>query len=112
MSTMTVTSGLPRLIPPGSPLSLAAHIDRYGPVPLQEARDRSGLRAVDLIAEVERAGLTGRGGAGFPTGRKLRAVAQAGRGGSGSSSPFRRTCSGVMPRSTSAISTSSFSIRR
>jgi NADH:ubiquinone oxidoreductase subunit F (NADH-binding) len=83
MSTMTVTSGLPRLIPPGNPLPLAAHIDRYGPVPLQDVRDRAGFGGVDLIAEVERAGLTGRGGAGFPTGRKLRAVATAGRGASG-----------------------------
>ncbi len=32
-----------------------------------------------LISEVERAGLPGRGGAGFPAGRKMRAVAQAGR---------------------------------
>ena len=63
-------SGLPRLIPPDGPLPLADHIDRYGPVPLQ---------APDLITEVERSGLTGRGGASFPAGRKMRAVAEAGR---------------------------------
>jgi NADH:ubiquinone oxidoreductase subunit F (NADH-binding) len=63
-------SGLPRLIPPDGPLPLADHIDRYGPVPLQ---------AADLITEVERSGLTGRGGASFPAGRKMRAVAEAGR---------------------------------
>ena len=62
--------GLPRLIPPDGPLPLTDHIDRYGPVP---------LRATDLITEVEQAGLTGRGGASFPTGRKMRAVAEAGR---------------------------------
>ena len=37
------------------------------------------LQAADLITEVERAGLTGRGGASFPAGRKMRAVAEAGR---------------------------------
>ena len=63
-------NGLPRLIPPDAPLPLADHIARYGPVP---------LRATDLITEVERAGLTGRGGASFPAGRKMRTVAEAGR---------------------------------
>ena len=73
MSAMTVLAGLPRLIPPGGPLSLADHFGRYGPVP---ERDAGGL-----IGDIERAGLTGRGGAGFPAGRKLRAVAQAGHSG-------------------------------
>ncbi len=75
---MTVISGLPRLIPPGSPLSLADHVDRYGPAPLRDASaGAGGPGAADLITEVERSGLTGRGGAGFPAGRKLRAVARA-----------------------------------
>ena len=64
-----------RLLYPGAgPASLAEHTARYGPLP-------RGLRRPQreaLIAEVGRAGLTGRGGAGFPTARKLAAVA-AGR---------------------------------
>ena len=62
----------PRLLYPGAgPASLAEHTARYGPLP-------RGLRRPQreaLIAEVGRAGLTGRGGAGFPTARKLAAVA-------------------------------------
>jgi NADH:ubiquinone oxidoreductase subunit F (NADH-binding) len=61
-----------RLLYPGAgPASLAEHTARYGPLP-------RGLRRPQreaLIAEVGRAGLTGRGGAGFPTARKLAAVA-------------------------------------
>jgi NADH:ubiquinone oxidoreductase subunit F (NADH-binding) len=52
----------------GRPAWIAAHYERYGPLPGN----------IDVIAAVEAAGLRGRGGAGFPTGRKLRAVA-AGR---------------------------------
>jgi NADH:ubiquinone oxidoreductase subunit F (NADH-binding) len=61
-----------RLLYPGAgPASLAEHTTRYGPLP-------RGLRRPQreaLVAEVGRAGLTGRGGAGFPTVRKLAAVA-------------------------------------
>jgi NADH:ubiquinone oxidoreductase subunit F (NADH-binding) len=46
--------------------SLAGHRQRFGPLP-----DVSGPGVIDLV---ERAGLRGRGGAGFPTARKLRAV--------------------------------------
>ena len=65
---------LPRLLPAGfaaGPARLAGHRVRYGPPP-------SGLseyHRTALIAEVERSGLTGRGGAAFPTARKLAAVA-------------------------------------
>jgi NADH:ubiquinone oxidoreductase subunit F (NADH-binding) len=80
VTAMTTTSGLPRLIPPGGPLSLADHVARYGPAPFRDERGGAGgFGADDLITEVERAGLTGRGGACFPAGRKLRAVAVAGR---------------------------------
>src|SRR5580698_7766894 len=52
------------------PASLPEHQDRFGPLP-------AGGR--DLLGAVEAAGLTGRGGSGFPSAVKLRAVA-AGRG--------------------------------
>jgi NADH:ubiquinone oxidoreductase subunit F (NADH-binding) len=65
---------LPRLLPAarhGDPVTLEAHITRHGHLPPCRAR---GERA-DILAAVNAAGLTGRGGAGFPTGRKLAAVA-------------------------------------
>jgi len=53
--------------------TLAGHLARHGNRPsCADPRRRD-----DLIAEVERAGLTGRGGAGFPTAVKLRALAAA-----------------------------------
>jgi NADH:ubiquinone oxidoreductase subunit F (NADH-binding) len=58
------------LLPAGAgatPASLAGHLARYGPLGQRERES--------LIAEVARAGLTGRGGAGYPTARKLTAVA-------------------------------------
>jgi len=67
----------PRLLPErfgGEPASLEEHVTRYGQLP----RGWDGRWREQLIAEVGRAGLTGRGGAGFPTARKLAAVA-AGR---------------------------------
>jgi NADH:ubiquinone oxidoreductase subunit F (NADH-binding) len=68
---------LPRLLPAGfaaGPARLAGHRARYGPPPSH----LSEYRRTGLIAEVEQSGLTGRGGAAFPTARKLAAVA-AGR---------------------------------
>jgi NADH:ubiquinone oxidoreductase subunit F (NADH-binding) len=50
---------------------LATHERRLGPCPR--------LTAAELVAQVEAAGLLGRGGGGFPTSRKLRAVAEAAR---------------------------------
>ena len=66
---------LPRLLPTGfaaGPARLAEHCARYG-TPRSSSLDRRRREA--LIEEVERSGLTGRGGAGFPTARKLAAVA-------------------------------------
>jgi NADH:ubiquinone oxidoreductase subunit F (NADH-binding) len=58
----------------GRRATLREHVDRYGPLP-SDGRFGRGT----LIDEVAAAGLTGRGGASFPTGTKMRAVA-AGRG--------------------------------
>ncbi|MFI9357960.1 NADH-ubiquinone oxidoreductase-F iron-sulfur binding region domain-containing protein [Streptomyces lydicus] len=56
----------------GRPAGLSEHLRRYGP-PFAVAHGTG--TAMPLMQAVEEAGLTGRGGAGFPTGRKLRAVA-------------------------------------
>jgi NADH:ubiquinone oxidoreductase subunit F (NADH-binding) len=65
--------GLPRLLagvaPEGRPPSLEHHLAAYGAAPHAGS---------DLIDLVERSGLRGRGGGGFPTGRKLAAVASQG----------------------------------
>jgi hypothetical protein len=66
---------IPRLLPAGfaaGPATLAGHLGRYGRPP---SPGRDGTRRQMLIDEVERSGLTGRGGAAFPTARKLAAVA-------------------------------------
>jgi NADH:ubiquinone oxidoreductase subunit F (NADH-binding) len=59
---------IPRLLSASATLTLAEHEARYGPQPRP-------LR--HLIDDVEEAGLRGRGGAGFPTAIKLRAVVAA-----------------------------------
>jgi NADH:ubiquinone oxidoreductase subunit F (NADH-binding) len=63
-------AGLPRLLPPVPVRDLRAHGERYGPVR---------LHGEALIAELERSGLTGRGGGAFPAGKKLRSVAERAR---------------------------------
>jgi NADH:ubiquinone oxidoreductase subunit F (NADH-binding) len=64
-------AGLPRLLagldPGGAPMTLADHQQAHGELPR--------LGSHELIEAVERSGLRGRGGADFPTARKLRAVA-------------------------------------
>ncbi len=61
MSAIRLLAGLPA---DGSPVGLEEHLARYGPLP-----------GGDVIGLVEASGLQGRGGAAFPTGTKLRAVA-------------------------------------
>jgi NADH:ubiquinone oxidoreductase subunit F (NADH-binding) len=71
---------LPRLLPPVQegkrPQGLAAHLARHGDLPY---RDRIGTPASPgaLIGDIEKSGLTGRGGAAFPVHRKLTAVLEA-----------------------------------
>src|SRR5205085_2441823 len=69
---------LPRLLSgasAGGPTTLERHLATHGPLPkLPPGRTR---KESPLIARVERAGLRGRGGAAFPTARKLSAVAHA-----------------------------------
>jgi NADH:ubiquinone oxidoreductase subunit F (NADH-binding) len=61
--------GTNRLLSRGAEILWSDHLDRYGPLPHLAGHGAS------LVSEVERSGLTGRGGAGFPTAVKLRAVA-------------------------------------
>jgi NADH:ubiquinone oxidoreductase subunit F (NADH-binding) len=55
----------PRVLPPAPVRDLRTHERRYGP---------PRLRGTLLISDAERSGLTGRGGAAYPIGRKLRSV--------------------------------------
>jgi NADH:ubiquinone oxidoreductase subunit F (NADH-binding) len=79
ISEVSAPAALPRLLAgaraDGRPVPLADHLSRHGRLGLRPARGASG----DLIELVEEAGLRGRGGAAFPTARKLRAVARAAR---------------------------------
>lgn len=66
-------AGLPRLLQgyrPDGPMSLREHLDRHGAPP----PPGTGRRGRHLIGVVEAAGLRGRGGAAFPTARKMHAV--------------------------------------
>jgi len=72
-------TGLPRLLAhvsrPRGRASLTAHRRLLQPPPTP-----SGRPDLALVNTVERAGLRGRGGAGFPSATKLRAVSERGRG--------------------------------
>jgi len=73
---------LPRLlagIAAEGALTLEAHLRQHGELPPVRGHGRRGDRdrAEQLLEEVERSGLLGRGGAAFPLARKLRAVAGA-----------------------------------
>ncbi|WP_327727591.1 NADH-quinone oxidoreductase subunit E [Streptomyces sp. NBC_00487] len=62
----------PRLLAPGgTPADHLTHEQRYGPL--------TSLTPADLLRVTAESGLTGRGGAAFPTYRKLASVAEAGR---------------------------------
>ena len=63
---------LPRLlISAAAPESLACHLERIGEPP----QLRSESEREDMISRLDRSGLRGRGGAGFPVGTKWRSVA-------------------------------------
>ncbi len=54
----------------GQAATLGQHVATYGPMPRIDRHSRHGL-----VDQIVAAGLTGRGGAGFPTGVKMRTVA-------------------------------------
>jgi NADP-reducing hydrogenase subunit HndC len=75
------------LLAPDEHRILLARAGQIDPEDLSAYEARDGYRALrrtltelspaEVLAEIEQSGLRGRGGAGFPTGRKLRFVAQA-----------------------------------
>ncbi|HEV3318676.1 MAG TPA: NADH-ubiquinone oxidoreductase-F iron-sulfur binding region domain-containing protein [Solirubrobacteraceae bacterium] len=77
ISSTQAPGTLPRLlagIPAHGAMSLDEHLTVHGQAPLSPRR-RGRRSESPLIDQVERAGLRGHGGAGFPTATKLRAVA-------------------------------------
>jgi NADH:ubiquinone oxidoreductase subunit F (NADH-binding) len=66
-----------RLLPQAPQRTLEEHLSAHGPPPFADSGH--GRSDGALISAVERSGLTGRGGAGFPAGRKMRAVVEAAR---------------------------------
>ncbi|HEY2216973.1 MAG TPA: NADH-ubiquinone oxidoreductase-F iron-sulfur binding region domain-containing protein [Solirubrobacteraceae bacterium] len=74
-STPRTRPGLPRLLAEagGGPMRSSHHFAVHGELPQQQRRRRRSEHP--LIEQAERAGLRGRGGAGFPLATKMRAVA-------------------------------------
>ena len=62
-----------RVLFPHAIESLEEYLERGGGAGLEAAR---GLEPEAIVAQIEASGLRGRGGAGFPTGRKWRTVAE------------------------------------
>ncbi len=78
VATMAPPSTLPRLLAgvgPEGAVGLHEHSEIHGELPAVARRSRK--TASPLIDEIELAGLRGRGGGGFPTAAKLRAVVGA-----------------------------------
>jgi NADH:ubiquinone oxidoreductase subunit F (NADH-binding) len=78
MSPAGRSAALPRLLAgmrTQGPMTLAHHTEIHGALPTFARRRREAASA--LVHELERSGLQGRGGAGFPTATKLKAVAAA-----------------------------------
>jgi NADH:ubiquinone oxidoreductase subunit F (NADH-binding) len=76
-SGVPAAAGLPRLLgsvrPDGRPVALQDHLKTYGRLPELDEE-----RATDtLVRLIEQSGLRGRGGAGFPLAKKIRAVLAA-----------------------------------
>lgn len=70
-------AGLPRLLAGVSAegaMTLGEHVRVHGELPASGRRERRGSAGA-LVEQLEQSGLTGRGGASFPMGAKLRAVA-------------------------------------
>jgi NADH:ubiquinone oxidoreductase subunit F (NADH-binding) len=70
----SATADAGRLVPPAPLLSFGAYVDAGGGEALATAL---AMAPEEVVAEVDAAGLRGRGGAGFPTGTKRASVRQA-----------------------------------
>ena len=81
MTGLATSSTAPRLLvgaTEGQRVSYEHHLALHGPISLPN-RKQSGHWREDLLEQIDLAGLTGRGGGGFPTATKLKAYAQGHR---------------------------------